>query len=139
MSHSKGIGIRYRFYYYGIRTVAANPIFGTGTGSVDSEYPKHDKLLRSSGVQLHSEYLMIAVELGLVGLALMLTMLVLAAKRALLLGETQKYLVLGFIAAFASGSLVNSLLLDANEGHLFAMMIGTLLSGSIRDGSASRG
>lgn len=133
------IGMRYRFYYYGIEMIAANPLLGTGTGSVDTEYPKYDKLYRYDGAHLHSEYLMIASELGLAGLVLMLIMLALAVKRAFLLNETQKYLALGFLAAFASGSLVNSFLLDANEGHIFAMMIGTLLSGSIHAGSASRG
>jgi len=131
-------GIRYRFYYYGIRMIAANPLLGTGTGSVDTEYPKYDKLYRGDGVNLHSEYLTIAGELGLVGLVLMLGMLALAVKRAFLLDETQKYLALGFLAAFASASLVNSFLLDANVGHFFAMMIGTLLSGSVRVGSTNR-
>lgn len=123
-------GLRYRFYKYGLQIIAAKPLLGHGTGSVDYEYPKYDLAYSNTvGAHLHSEYLMVASELGIVGLLVFVALFVVMLRKSGVLSPEQRDMAVGVIAAYATGSLVNSLLLDANEGHLFALLTGVLFSG----------
>jgi O-antigen ligase len=127
------IGLRYRFYKYGIQIIHDKPLMGHGTGSIDDVYMNYDpayaQLYPDKGAHLHSEFLMVASELGFFGLAIFITLLGLMARLASQLAGEHRYLALGVLTAYAVGSMVNSMLLDANEGHLFALLTGALYSG----------
>jgi O-antigen ligase len=114
------VGERFYFARNSLLLFVKHPIIGYGTGSFGKEYKK---LSQKTGTlqtdNPHDEYLAIAVQLGLVGLLMFIYLLAVEWKYAKTL---QQHMVLaqGFVLTMAVGSLMNSMLMDAGEGHFFA-------------------
>jgi O-antigen ligase len=70
----------------------------------------------------HNDYLLIAMQLGVIGLGLFLYLLWLQWHLAPALPPEYEPLARGWVLTFAMGSLFNSLLFDFTEGHLFAYL-----------------
>jgi O-antigen ligase len=76
----------------------------------------------------HNEYVHMAVQLGPLGLALFLALLVVSFRGAARLPGDYAVLAQGFVLAFAVGCLFSDFLWDSTEGHLWALLGGALFS-----------
>ncbi len=126
------IAYRFTFLKNSLVLVANNPILGAGTGSFAHEYQQllkpqdmknhHDEYSKNP----HNEYLMIAVQWGLVGMGLFIYLLYRMWRLSYRLPDRQVLMAQGVVVTMAAGCMVNSLLLDFTEGHLFAYLTGAL-------------
>lgn len=134
-------GLRVSFMQVGTKAVAAHPIIGLGTGSFSKIYAPTalatwpaDSPMAVIRYQPHSEFLLIAVQLGLVGFLVYLALLAAVCKPALTMRrfETDVLALLG--AIYVISSTFNSLLWDPTEGYWFLMLGGclTVLCRSLR-------
>lgn len=105
-----------------------HPFLGHGTGSFSYKY---QQLAQPQGLKLtanpHNEFLMIAVQWGLVGMALFIYLLYQLWRTSFRLSQLspgQNWMAQGVVMTMTVGCLFNSLLLDTTEGHLFAYLVG---------------
>jgi len=129
-------GIRYVMYQSAMQIFLKSPLWGHGIGSLRDEY----RTLNKEGYALdiegmdnpHNQYLLILVELGLIGLVgfMYLFYSQWTALKIKSLGEEAyiKDLLEGLILTILIGSLFNSLILDAGEGKFYCVMAGLFLS-----------
>ena len=132
-------GLRLSFMRVGLEVVAANPLLGVGTGSFAEAYAPTARIVWPAGSpealvrnQPHSEFLLVAVQLGLAGSLLYFAMLGTLGSAAL--GprsfETDSLALLWVIYFVASS--FNSLLWDTTEAHWFLLLGGCLYVGALR-------
>lgn len=124
-------GLRIEFYRNTLGIIADHPLVGTGTGGLPGAYAG-----RVRGTDMlatrnpHNEYLHIAAQLGLLGLATMVLMLVVQWRTARRLpSPMENGLARGLVLAMAVGCLFNSMLLDHAEGLFYAWLGGLLYAG----------
>ena len=123
-------GLRLEFYKYSFKAILKHPFFGSGTGSFPNQYAKeiagsHD--IRTSNP--HNEYLLTAVQLGLLGLGVLIFWGQSIWDAAQSLPSPNKAALEGLLVTIGVGCLFNSQLLDAGEGRFFVVIAGLLLSG----------
>lgn len=126
---ASSMGQRLIFWKTSLRIIADHPLLGGGTGSFAREFAKH--AYDRPGFYAnnpHNEYLMIASQLGLVGLALFLWLLYRIFRYSKKLQRPYDYAAQGLVVAMAVGCLFNSFLRDHGEGHFFAIYAGLLFS-----------
>ncbi|MDM8569947.1 O-antigen ligase family protein, partial [Thiotrichales bacterium HSG1] len=111
------VGIRLEFYKNSLALILKQPILGSGTGSFSYEY---NKLHMKHVTNPHNDYLMIAVQWGMVGLGLFILLLYLMWRTTYLLDVQISLMAQGLVVTIVIGCLVNSLWLDNTEGHIFA-------------------
>ena len=75
----------------------------------------------------HNEYLLMGVQLGLIGLVLFVLFLAAIARECRQLDALSRAVVYGYLLAFVLGCFANSLLLNFTEGNLFVLLVGILL------------
>lgn len=105
--------------------IREKPFLGHGTGAFTRE---HGRLIEETDNKAtnnpHNEYLLIGVQLGLVGAfmftALLVTQYVCSSK----LQTAHRRFVQGVILAMIVGCLMNSFLLDSHQGHMWAFLSG---------------
>lgn len=118
-------GLRLDWYKKALKLYAARPVIGYGAGGLETEF------MKVSGTELtsnpHNEYLLMAVQLGTVGVLLFLNLIVQIARASRTLDPRSRHLLLAWLTIFVIGSLANSLLLDFAEGHLLVLLAGILL------------
>lgn len=123
-------GIRLRMWQISLDLMKERPLVGTSFGAFASEYKRIDNARGGSLVQgfnPHNEYVQMGAMFGLVGLLLYLSIYAALLQRAWQWrGSTQGTLVLVCTAALASSVLMNSMLIDMMEGHLFAVVVAGL-------------
>jgi len=136
-NYSTSVGVRVGFHKYGYELILQNPLFGLGTGDHISDYMLYIKdkesnesnyltmqrnLESGGGGSLHSEYLDITLQFGLVGLLIFLNIFY-----QLLKYKTQDYYMKTVQVLF-----ITILLTDAAIGGIFSVSkigkIFTLLS-----------
>jgi len=101
-----------------------DPIIGTGTGSyriaLESKQPEFAERTPHK-YNPHNEYLIISVQLGLLGLLTLLFLFYTQAKTTQKIQDKeQQYLAQGLVLLFVFGCLANSLIMDSGEGHFWA-------------------
>lgn len=118
-------GLRLEFYANTVTLIAQHPILGGGTNSFQSEYAaqaaKHQ--LHETG-NPHSEYLLIATQLGLLGLIVLCMLGYTQWRLSYRLTTPFRAAAQGMLVTMAVGSLFNSLLMDFAEGHFFVCLTG---------------
>lgn len=124
-------GLRLDYYTNSLAIIRDHPLFGVGTGGFERAY---DEKIRNTAVapsnNPHNQYLLITVQLGALGLALLLYLFITQWRMAKLLPTAlEQNLARGMLLTIASGSMLNSLLLDHSEGLFFAWMSGVLFAG----------
>jgi O-antigen ligase len=133
------IGWRLEFYANTLRMIREAPLVGVGTGGFPIAYAK-----RVAGTgrvdpgHPHSEYLLMAAQLGVFGLAGFLGLLIThwtVARRVS--PRVDRSLASGLVLAMALGCMFNTLLLDHSEGLLYCWLIGILGAGTGRCGRAA--
>jgi O-antigen ligase len=109
------------------RLIARHPLFGGGTGSLAVEYPE---IVRDTpGAALvhvanaHNDYLMLWTQVGIAGPALLILFWVMLWRGDQRQTEASRWLTRALVVVFVSGTLFNSLLLDARESHTLALLI----------------
>jgi len=124
-------GLRMEFYRNSTLMIAEHPLLGAGTGGFGAAYGKRAAAEgRVATDNPHNEYLLMAAQAGLPGLALLLVLFGTAWRLAPRLPTPlERDLARGLVLAVASGCLFNSLLLDHTEGLLFAWMSALLFAG----------
>ena len=125
--------VGYRLEYYGnsLKLIAEHPFLGAGTGGFKGAYAS---LVKDKGmdptVNPHNEYLMVAIQLGLVGLALLFWLLITLWRRASdLPGAFERSAARGLVVWILSASLVSSTLIDHTEGFFFVWMSALCFAG----------
>jgi O-antigen ligase len=132
------IGSRLHFWKRSGQWLAMHPLLGAGTGGWGAAFYEATEgdgpfMHNREREHPHNEYVHLAVQLGPLGFAFFVALLVVAFRRARSLPAEQAALAQGFVIAFAVGALFNDLLYDTTEGHLWAVLGGALF------GSARRG
>ncbi len=128
-------GMRMEFYRNTAVLIAERPLLGVGTGGFGAAYARRavpeGRLVTDNP---HNEYLLMAAQTGVPGLALLLLLFIVVWLAARRLVPLERDLARGLVLAIATGSLFNSLLLDHTEGLLFAWMGALLFAGlKLRD------
>lgn len=121
---------RKAFIENSIEIIKKNPIIGVGTGGFAAAYSKQieGSTLRPSK-NPHNEYLMILVQLGIVGLVVFLAFLLIQWQIASFIAEPTMGLIARALAlTFIVASMITSTLSDFSEGLLFYSISGTLFA-----------
>lgn len=123
------MGIRWVFWENTLRMITINPILGSGSGGFSESYARivaedvgwHAKVTDDP----HQQYLLIAGEQGLVGLALFFA--ILAAMLISRGDEDNRLMAFGILMATALNGMFNGHFGSFVEGRLFWIMTGVLL------------
>lgn len=123
------MGIRWVFWDNTLKMIATNPILGTGSGGFSEGYARivaDDKGWRATVTDdPHQQYLLIAGEQGLVGLALFLAILAtLLRSRG---DDAYRVGAIGLLSMTALNGMFNGHFGAFVEGRLFWIMMGVLL------------
>jgi O-antigen ligase len=115
------IGFRLMFHEYSKSLFLSSPFFGLGTGGFSHEIKLYNPWpTRADMIEPHSQYWLVAVEQGLLGLVALFgffASLLIAAFRL----HEMKAILLGMLVAFALANLSDSLLAFSAVGNLFIM------------------
>jgi O-antigen ligase len=124
-------GVRLEFYRRSVELFEHRPIAGYGVGSVLPEFERFarnraggDAVMASNP---HNEFLLMAVQLGSIGIALFAWLLVALFRECRRIDPLARTIVYGYLIAFSVGCLANSLLLNFTEGNLFVLLSGILI------------
>lgn len=117
------MGQRYTFWKYSLKLIAEKPLLGHGTGSFAGEYRRIAAGEAFLTQNPHNEFMMIGVQLGLLGLIPYLGFLASQLYGSRKLPDHEKWLAQGLLAALLVTSLFNTPFFDHTEGHWFASMI----------------
>jgi O-antigen ligase len=124
-------GLRMEFYHNSLKIIRENPLFGVGTGGFAGAYKKqiqNSPMVASDNP--HNQYLLTAVELGLVGLSALLILFAIQWRTAARFPRGQdKMLAYALLLAIITGSLFNSLLTDHTETLFYIWGSGILFAG----------
>jgi O-antigen ligase len=122
---------RLDFYRASVAIIQDHPLIGVGTGGFPRAYA--EKTRGTDAFQTrnpHNEYLHIAVQIGIVGLAALLYLFFEHWREsARLATPSERRISRGLLLAIVVASLFNSLLLDHTEGLLYAWFTGMLFGG----------
>lgn len=132
-------GMRLSFFQVGGEAIARHPWAGNGTGSFAELYAPTARAIwpadsphASVRIHPHSEFLGVAVQLGLLGFLVYLGLLASLGRAAL--GprsfEADSMLLLWII--YVSTSVYNSMLWDPAEAYWFLLLAGCLYAGNLR-------
>ena len=128
-------GLRLGFWRTTLDIAKHNPILGTGMGTWADEYRKYvistpnTPKIAASGGNPHQEYLLMASQLGFVGLALFLAWLGRCFVGSRSLGSHERIATQSLLVAFSVGCFFNSTLFDSATGHFFCIGLGILFAG----------
>ncbi len=128
-------GLRIGFWRTTLDIAKHNPILGTGMGTWADEYRKYvvstpnTPKIAASGGNPHQEYLLMASQLGFVGLVLFLTWIGRCFVGTRSLANHERIAAQSLLVAFTVGCLFNSTLFDSATGHFFCIGLGILFAG----------
>ncbi|MES3022408.1 MAG: O-antigen ligase family protein [Pseudomonadota bacterium] len=132
-------GQRVSFLQVGARMLADDPLFGRGTASFAEAYAPTARRTWPAGssqaverYQPHSEFLLIAVQLGLLGSLLYFALLGAIGKAALAARTLEADSLALLWVIYVCASAFNSLLWDPTEGYWFLLLAGCLYAGATR-------
>ncbi len=137
---TSSIGHRLYNYKSALAMIAQAPVLGTGTGSYSTENCKLTETAEDCarfGWHPHNQYLFFLVENGVLALLLFLALLASLVHTARKRKAPDRLLLLGFAAALAADSLVNSPLFSARESHFFMLTMALLMAGPVIGGRTS--
>jgi O-antigen ligase len=127
---SNSATLRLEFLNNSLTLIAEKPVVGHGAGSFSYKYKE---LAERQGLKPttnpHSDYLMIGVQWGLMGVGVFIVLLFMMWKTSHYLDRDDKLMAQGLVVTIAVGCLVNSFWLDHTEGHVFAYLIGVFYGG----------
>lgn len=120
---------RGEFFKRSVGIIRQHPVFGTGTGSFSREYAQSGGAAEIEGAgNPHSEYLNVTVQLGVLGLGLLIYLFYTQWRRSYELSADFGAYGQGLVVGYGIGCLFNSFLMDFTEGHAFAYFSGLLFA-----------
>jgi O-antigen ligase len=128
------MGLRYTFWENSLKLVTEKPWLGHGTGSFSQEYQRVTGAHLDNRKNPHNEFLLIAVQFGLLGLLVYSGFLFSQYYCSRTLPDPEKWLAQGLLLTLIITSLFNSPFLDHTEGHWFAVMIALCFAPNISHG-----
>ena len=112
-----------------------SPIFGTGTGSFNTEFKKYidTQDIKNAPYNLYSKnphngYVSIGVQLGMVGLIFLIMLFIQQWKVSYMLSTFGGYVAKGFIITVVVSNLMNSFIFSHTQGLFFAIFTALLFS-----------
>ena len=132
-------GVRLSFMRVGLREFTAHPLIGLGTGSFAQAYaptaladwPAGSDMAHARH-QPHSEFVLVAVQLGLLGTLVYFAMLASLGSAALGRRGIEADSLALLLVIYVVTSMFNSLLWDTTEAHWFLLLAGCLYVGARR-------
>lgn len=128
---SSSTGTRLNFYYNAIQIIWQHPIAGVGMGGVERAFTAQIQGTNLTTTKNpHNEYLLIAAQSGVGGLALLLYLFYTLWRCAPLLESAlEQDAARGLVLAYMVNSTFNSALHDHSDGLFFALMTAVLFAG----------
>lgn len=128
---SSSSGYRMEFYRNTLELIKKHPLLGTGTGSFPAAYADQIKGTGSSvSKNPHNEFMMIAVQTGVIGLGIFIWLLWQQWRLAPQLPTPlERGLAQGLVVTMVVVCMLNSALLDHTEGLLYAWLTALLYAG----------
>jgi O-antigen ligase len=124
-------GLRLEFYQNSLAIVARQPLTGVGTGGFPAAYVQ--QVQGAGKVETrnpHNEFLLIATQVGVIGVILLTGLLLSQWRLASRMHSTMdRGLARGLVLTMVIGCMLNSLLLDHTEGLFYAWLTGVLYGG----------
>lgn len=124
-------GLRFLFLRDSISQISEAWFLGHGMGNLQVVTINYDWVQGQYSIGTsdnpHNEYLLQGIQLGIVGVLLLLAILATAFYQAMQLNRNRRYLYAGIILMYAVGCLFNSFLLDAMQGLLFTLVIAFIM------------
>jgi O-antigen ligase len=125
-------GLRLTYWRRSVEAFAERPLLGHGVGSWNTEFRRLEGTHLRREVQNlrnpHQEYLLWAVQLGAVGVALFLALLAALAHDASRCAPPVREAAWSLVVIFAAVCMFNSMLYDAFIGDYFCILFGLLLA-----------
>lgn len=122
------LGLRLDFYQASFKLIQSHPFFGYGTGSFAQHYAT---LMDHGGANNpHNEYLNIAVQFGLFGLALLCLLFYIHWQQSQHLEIPRRFFAQSILVAIVAGSTVNSWLMDVTQGYFYVLLTALVFSGA---------
>jgi len=128
--------MRLEYYRNALELIGEHPVIGVGTGAFRSAYEA-----KVRGTQMtvadhpHNAFLHVGAELGLIGLAVLIVLLLVQWRSASMLTDfTERTAARGFVLIFVVAGLVSSTFGDHTEGMLYAWGSGLLYATVRRPG-----
>lgn len=127
-------GIRLKLWSSALESIERNPIIGAGVGSWSTEYNQIQRQKNPSHVDIqgngnpHQEYLQWGVQLGFLGVALLLSLMLAILRDSQSMDTQSSRALQSVILALAVACLFNSSLYDALIGDFFCVLIGLLMA-----------
>lgn len=138
-------GLRKSFIKVGTQAVVDRPLLGHGTGSFSEVFAPESKRIwvgsphdQNKRHQPHSEPLLLAVQLGLIGVGLYFALLGALGKAALWRRDPSADALALLVAIYGITSLFNSLLWDPTEAYWFLLLAGALYGHCIQRRGAAQ-
>ena len=117
------MGLRYSFWENSLKLVTEKPLLGYGTGGFAKEYQRITGSKMEDVLNPHNEFLLIAVQFGLLGIFTYCGFLFSQYYSAKILPDAEKWLAQGLLITLIVSSLFNSPFFDHDGGHWFAILI----------------
>jgi O-antigen ligase len=116
-----------------VKMISSDPWLGSGTGSYAAAYkeklPEIEKITTGTKWNPHNEYLSIGVQVGVVGILLLLFLFFNQLKAASKITTSEdRFIAQGFVALMIIGCTANSMIMDSGESHFFAYFSALLFS-----------
>lgn len=128
------IGLRILFYRAGLEKIHRSWLLGHGLGDVGLQAVEYDWdraiYVLSHVNNPHNEYLLQGIQLGVVGVSLLVALFVLAFVQALKLNKQRRYLYACIVIVYALSCLFNSFLLDTLQGLFFVLLLAFIIAES---------
>lgn len=136
---TSSIGMRLEYYRNAIEMISEHPIIGVGSGAFRSAYEAKVRGTQMTVVDHpHNAFLHVAVELGLIGLAALLSLLLVQWRTAGTLDSfTERTAARGLIVIFVAAGLVSSTFGDHTEGLFYAWASGLFFATVRRSAKAT--
>lgn len=120
-SFATSVGLRLEFYHNSFELLKKHPWLGTGTGSFAQDYLSVSPDKQFATQNPHNEYLNIAVQFGLLGIVILLTLFFVHAWASFRLQGLHQYFAQAVLVSIAVGSLFNSWLMDLAQGCFYVI------------------
>ena len=118
-------GKRLLFWHDAIQQIKQSPIYGHGLGSADVRNIYDGEIIPHQP-NPHQEYLLQGVQIGIIGILLVIAMFVMTGINALLINNNRRYLYAGLVWVYMVSCLFNSFLLDSAEGIFFVILFAAI-------------
>ncbi|MFH1661016.1 MAG: O-antigen ligase family protein [Pseudomonadota bacterium] len=131
VEESSSMGVRMQFATTSLNLISAHPLLGVGTGGFEVAYravtPEGNVFTNNP----HNQYLLTTVQLGLVGLVVLLALFIVLWRVSGHFDFTDRLLARGVLLAYLVGNLFNSFLYDHSEARFFAWAVGLIFCGTV--------